>query len=172
MTNTYFLKNKIRKLSKTFSRIKCFREYADIHRVLILFDLEQAEDVKDLAKSLTFAGKDVFAYTFNSLAKHEGLVLPANFTVLNKKNLTFSGFPVQQEMERYSSMNHDTLIDITIQPHPVLQYLSLKSDASFRVGFYREEKTFDDLLLEYDPEQGFCFLISQLHFYMKSLRAK
>jgi len=26
--------------------------------------------------------------------------------------------------------------------------------------------------LEYDPEQSFVFLTSQLHFYMKSIRSK
>ena len=168
----YFLINKIRKITKEFSRKKSFREYADIHRVVILFDLEHAEDVKDLSKSLKFAGKEVFSYTFNTNTKDEGPVLPDSFTVLNRKLLTLSGFPQQQVMENYKSLCPDTLLDLTVQPHPVLQYLSLKSDASFRVGFHKEEKAIDDLLLEYDPGQSFVFLISQLHFYMKSLRAK
>jgi len=168
----YSLVNKIRKITKEFNRKKCFREYADIHRVVILFDLENAEVVKDLAKSLKFSGKEVFSYTFNPKAKDEGPVLPDNFTMLNRKNLTFNGLPQKQVMENYKSLCPDTLIDLTIQPHPVLQYLSLKSDASFRVGFHKEEKAIDDLLLEYDPGQSFVFLTSQLHFYMKSLRAK
>ncbi len=168
----YFLVNKIRKITKEFSRKKCFREYADIHRVVILFDLEHAEDVKDFAKSLTFAGKEVFAYTFNPIAKNEMPVLPPNFTIINKKQLIFNGFPQQQLMESFKSIVPDTLIDLTVQPHPVLQYLALKSEATYRVGFHREEKTFDDLLLEYDPEQSFVFLTSQLHFYMKSIRSK
>jgi len=168
----YFLVNKIRKLTKDFNRKKCFREYADIHRVVILFDLEHAEDVKDLAKSLTFAGKEVYTYSYNPIAKNELPVLPSSFTVINRNQLTFTGFPDQQMMESYKSLAPDTLIDLTVQPHPVLQYLSLKSEASYRVGFLREEKTFDDLLLEYDPEQSFVFLTSQLHFYMKSIRSK
>lgn len=168
----YFLVNKIRKITKEFSRKKCFREYADIQRVVILFDFEHVEDVKDLAKSLKFAGKEVFCYTFNPAAKNEVPVLPDSFTVLNRKELNFNGFPQQQVMEKYKSLTPDTLIDLTVQPHPVLQYLSLKSEASYRVGFHREEKTFDDLLLEYDAGQSFVFLTSQLHFYMKSIRSK
>lgn len=168
----YFLVNKIRKITKEFNRKKCFREYADIHRVVILFDFEHVEDVKDLAKSLKFAGKEVFSYTFNPAAKNEVPVLPDSFTVLNRKELSFNGFPLQHVMEKYKSLTPDTLIDLTVQPHPVLQYLSLKSEASYRVGFHREEKIVDDLLLEYDTNQSFVFLTSQLHFYMKSIRSK
>jgi len=168
----YFLVNKIRKITKEFNRKKCFREYADIHRVVILFDIEHAEDVKDLSKSLKFAGKEVFSYTFNPKTKEESPVLPGNFTVLDREQLNFKGFPQQLTMESYKALCPDTLIDLTVQPHPVLQYLSLKSEASYRVGFRREEKTFDDLLLEYDTDQSFVFLTSQLHFYMKSIRSK
>jgi len=168
----YFLMNKIRKITKEFTRKKCFREYADIRRVVILFDLEHAEDVKDLAKSLKFAGKEVFAYSFNPNAKDEVPVFPESFTVINRKHLNYKGFPQHQAMEDYKALCPDTLMDLTVQPHPVLQYLSLKSDASYRVGFQREEKTRDDLLLEYDPGQSFVFLTSQLHFYMKSIRSK
>lgn len=172
MKMMYFLINKIRKITKGFNRKKCFREYADIVRVVILFDLEHAEDVKDLSKSLMFAGKEVFCYTFNPNPKGEGPVLPDSFTVINKKQLTFNGFPPQNMMDDYKSIQPDTLIDLTVQPHPILQYLSLKSDASYRVGFLKEGKAMDDLLLEYDPEQSFVFLTSQLHFYMKSIRSK
>jgi hypothetical protein len=172
MTILYFLLNRIRKITKNFSREKCFREYADIRRIVILFDLEHTEDVKDLAKSLKFAGKEVFCFSFNPNTKDEGPVLPENFTILNRKQLSFNGFPLQQVMENFKLISPDTLIDLTVQPHPVLQYLSLKSLASYRVGFYQEVKTFDDLLLEYDPKQSFVFLTSQLHFYMKSIRSK
>jgi len=172
MKMMYFLLNKIRKITKGFSRKKCFREYADIKRVVILFDLEHAEDVKDLSKSLKFADKEVFCYSFNPNPKGEVPVLPDSFTVIKKKELTFTGLPQQNVMDVYKSIQPDTLIDLTVQPHPILQYLSLKSEASYRVGFLKEEKTIDDLLLEYDTEQSFVFLTSQLHFYMKSIRSK
>jgi hypothetical protein len=82
------------------------------------------------------------------------------------------GFPLSNVMENFKGIHPDTLIDLTVKPHPVLQYLSLTCEASYRVGFQREEKTVDDLLLEYHPEQSFAFLTSQLHFYMKSIRSK
>lgn len=167
-----FLTNKIRKISKNYLRIKCFRMYADIHKVVVLFDLAHAEEVKDFAKSLTFAGKQVQCLTFNPNVKVDVPVLPDNFRVLNKKDLNFKGIPHDHVMEYVKSFEPDTLIDLTVEPHPVLQYLSLMSEASYRVGFLREENTFDDLLLEYDPTQSFVFLTSQLHFYMKSIRSK
>lgn len=172
MKMMYFLLNKIRKITKGFSRKKSFREYADIEKVVILFDLEHAEEVKDLSKSLKFADKEVFCYTFNPNTKVELPVFPDCFTVIKKKDLSFTGLPHQNVMDTYKSIQPDTLIDLTVQPHPILQYLSLKSEASYRVGFLKEEKAIDDLLLEYDPEQSFVFLTSQLHFYMKSIRSK
>lgn len=166
------LVNKIHKISKQYIRTKCFRIYADIHRVVILFDLLHAEEVKDFAKTLIFAGKEVQCLTFNPNTKVDAPVFPENFKVIGKKDLHFNGTPHANLMEYVKSFAPDTLIDLTVEPHPVLQYLSLKSEASYRVGFLREEKTFDDLLLEYDPTQSFVFLTSQLHFYMKSIRSK
>lgn len=172
MTILYFLNNKIRNMAKGFVRTKCFREYEDIRRVLLLFDLEHAEEVVDFAKSLTFAGKEVHGLTFLPDAKTALPVVPENFKILNHNDLSFMGFPLSNVMENFKGIHPDTLIDLTVVPHPVLQYLSLTCEASYRVGFQREEKTFDDLLLEYHPEQRFDFLTSQLHFYMKSLRSK
>ena len=172
MKIVYFLNNSVRKMTKQFTRNKCFREYADIHRVVVLFDLIHAEEVNEWTKTLIADGKEVFCVSFNPNTKLEPPKLPENFTILNPKNLTYMGFPQHDVMESFKLLNSDTLLDLTVQPHPVLQYLSLKSEASFRVGFLREGKTFDDLLLEYDPGQGFVFLTSQLHFYMKSIRSK
>lgn len=172
MIITYFLVNKIRKLTKSYERIKCFREYADIHRVVVLVDLEQAEAVGPFVQSLIQDGKEVFCLTFNPNDKVEPPVLPENMLVLNRKSLSFNGFPLHDVMENFKLLNPDTLVNLTVQPHPVLQFLALTSQASFRIGFLREEKTMDDLLLEYDSEQPFDFLTGQLHFYMKSLRSK
>lgn len=172
MTILYFLNNAVRKMSKGYVRKKSFREYDEIHRVLVLFDLEHAEDVADFAKTLTSAGKEVFGLTYLPNAKTELPVVPENFKILNSKDLSFTGFPLSDVMENFKAVQPDTLIDLTVQPHPVLQYLSLKCEAGYRVGFQRSEKTVDDLLLEYHPEQRFAFLTDQLHFYMKSLRSK
>lgn len=168
----YFLLQKIRQMTKSYVRTKCFKEYADIHRVVVLFDLEHTDEVVDFAKSLTFAGKEVHGFTLNLEAKKELPKLPDNFKILNRKDLSYNGFPLRDVMENFKDLKPDTHIDLTVKPHPVLQYLSLKCEAEYRIGFHRQEKTIDDLLLEYNPEQGFAFLTSQLHFYMKSLHSK
>jgi hypothetical protein len=170
--NTYFLRKSIRKNSKSLVRKKCFREYKNIHRVLILFDLENAECVKDFAKSLLFAGKEVFAYSFDASKRGACPVLPDHFHVWNKSHLTLAGIPHQKSLEDFLSEHPDTIVDLCVNPHPVLQYLSLKTGADYRVGFHLENQSFGDLLIEYNTEQGFVFLTSQLHFYMKSLHTK
>jgi hypothetical protein len=168
----YFLNQKIRSLTKGFRRAKCFREYTDIHRIAVLFDADHLDEVMSFVETLSGEGKEVRCFSFQPNPKLQLENYPEKVEMLNRKDLTNMGFIHKDAMDRFKSFQADTLLDLTVLPDPVLQFLSLSSEAGYRVGFLKTEKTFDDLVLEYHPEQGFAFLTDQLHFYLKSLRAK
>lgn len=170
--NQFFLKRAIRRLHKSWKRTKCFKEYKHINRVLVLFDMENAEAVKDFVKSIQYTGKEVLAVSFFQGKLVEMPVVTDGFVLWHKEYLDYWGMPKAKELEDFKQFKPDTLIDLSIRPNYVVNYLSLITNAEYRVGFHLDEKSCGDLMIEYNPEQGFAFLTSQLHFYMKTLRTK
>jgi len=171
ITIPFFLKQKIKKLTKEFVRIKKFREYKEIQNILLLFNLENLTEVEDFVHQLTRDGKKVLACSFDSKIKIIPRV-PENFIVWNTNQLDIYGIPLQTELKTLTDFSSDTLIDLTTTPTPVLQYLFLNATSDFRVGFNRENAGLYDLLIERNPEHDFSFFVNQMLFYLKSLHTK
>jgi hypothetical protein len=166
-----FLKQKIKKLTKKYVRAKKFRAYKDIHDVIVLFDIENLSVAEYFIKTLVQDGKKVKAYSFDKKRnKHQ---LPESYHIWTKDAFGFfDGIPKKQELLVFMKDSADTLIDITIKPTPVLQYLFLNTSADFRVGFNSDKAALYDLLIEHDQKREFSFFLDQMLFYMKSLRTK
>jgi len=170
---TFFLQRKIRKISDSYIRDKKFREYKDIHQVMLFFNMEDLEVVKSFADLLVADGKQVMAYTYdNGVDKSKPSKLPDNYKILTKKDLNFFCFPHDDVVSAFSKYATDTLIDLTVRPSLILKYLFLNSSSDFRVGFNRENGRLYDLLIERNEEEDFAFFVNQMLFYMKSLRTK
>ncbi|MDD4923190.1 MAG: hypothetical protein PHS30_12055 [Bacteroidales bacterium] len=168
-----FLQHKIIKLSKVYVRNKRFREYKDIHRVVLFFNMEDMAVVNAFANGLMADGKQVIAYSYDNNADKASLpALPDMYRILTKKQLDFFSFPKKDVISTFSGLSVDTLIDLTVRPSLVLKYLFLNSSADFRVGFNRDNGQLYDLLIERNQEQDFSFFTNQMLFYMKSLRSK
>jgi len=166
-----FLNNRIKKLSKKHSRYKTFREYKDIRKITLLFDMEHLTEVEAFIHTLTEDGKQVTAHSF-VMKKTAHPLLSETFHIWNKENLDFWHIPRSSDIKTFKSSKPDTLIDLTNGKSPILRYLFLNSTAAFRVGFNDENAQLYDLLIERNKEQDFSFFVSQLLFYMKSLRTK
>jgi hypothetical protein len=169
---TFFLKRKIKRLTKEFVRVRTFCEYKNVHRVVLLFDIENLSDVQAFVKTLEADGKYVHAFSFESMKKKDAQPLPENIHLWNKSHLDIYGIPQKEKTGAFCRCESDTVMDLTIHPHPVLQYLYLLTQADYRVGFNRENARLYDLLIECVPGQDFSFLSGQMHFYMKTLRTK
>jgi len=166
-----FLKNQIKKLSKKHSRYKTFREYNDIRKITLLFDMENLPEVEAFVKTLMDDGKQVMAHSF-VIKKTAYPQLSENFHIWHKNNLDFWSIPKSSDIKAFKSIKSDTLIDLTNGSSPVLRYLFLSSSAAFRVGFNYENAQLFDLLIERTKTQDFSFFVNQMLFYMKSLRTK
>lgn len=166
-----FITKKIKKLTKELVRVKTFREYEKIHRVTLLFDIEDLTSVETLVQTLNSEGKDVTAYSFDS--KNQSIPqLPETFNIWNKSNLDFWGIPKEADFKIFKGREADTLIDLTKKTSPIMRYLFLNSSADFRVGFNHDNALLYDLLIERNEAQEFSFFVNQMLFYMKSLRTK
>jgi hypothetical protein len=166
-----FLKRQIKKLTDNLVRVKTFRDYEDIRKVILLFDIEDLAVVKTFVDTLIVDGKQVSAYSFDA-KKNVYPQLPEHFKIWNKDQLDFYGIPKSAGLSAFTEHTADTLIDLTNASSLVLRYLFLHAPADFRVGFNRDNALLYDLLIERSQEQDFAFFVNQLLFYMKRLRTK
>lgn len=166
-----FLKHEIKKLTKRYVRFKQFREYNEIHDVIVFFNIENMPDAEIFIKTLIQDGKKVTAYSFDK-KNDNALRLPDIYHILTKNALNFGCIPKKNELLAFKRQQADTLIDLTITPSLILKYLFLNSSANYRIGFNRENGALYDLLIEHNQGQAFSFFLNQMLFYMKSLRTK
>jgi hypothetical protein len=168
----FILKKKIRKKAHAFERRKNFFEYSEVKRVLLLFDVVHLPEIQVFANQLKQEGKEVVAYTFEEKKRKEPLNMPAGFHLLTGQDTDFFGVPRKSLLQAFTGIQADTIMDLSLQGDLVLRYLYLHSKAEFRVGFNTEFPEWYDLTIETRPDQEYSFLLSQLHFYLKSLRTK
>jgi len=165
-----FLKQKIKKLAKNYVRTKRFRTFENIHEIIIFFNIENLLEVEHFVETLIQYGKKVRAYSFDKKKnKHQ---LPEIYHILTKDMFELNGIPKKQKLLAFTQDYADTLIDLTINPSPVFQYLFLNAPADFRIGFNKGNAALYDLLIERNQDQEFSFFLAQMLFYMKSLRTK
>jgi hypothetical protein len=168
----FILKKKIQKKAKTFVRSKNFYEYAQIKRVLLLFDIDRLDHVQAFVGLLRQEGKEVVAYTFEAKVRKEPLVLPKDFYLLTKQNTDILNIPLKPVIQAFTADKADTVMDLSIRGDLVLRYLYLHTKADFRIGFNVDSPEWYDLTIEAHMDQEYGFLLSQLHFYLKTLRTK
>ncbi len=173
--NKIALRAAIRRLKRNFVRSKCFVDYQDIKRVLLFFNREHLEAVMPLIKGLETDGKRVFALCLeDSKIKQEetSLSMPQYIHLWKKNDLNIFSLPKKDKINDVNSFNADTLIDLTLRPSLVHDLLYYHTQASYRIGFNRQDSSQFDLLLAVDGEHDAPFFFSQLLFYLKSLRTR
>lgn len=166
-----FLKYQLKKLSELFVREKIFREYKDIRKVLLLFDIEDLLVVENFVATLNAEGKQVAAYSVD-LKKNVYPQLSENFKIWDKQKLDRYGVPKKEDISLFKKETADVLIDLTNSSSLIQKYLFLNASVNYRVGFNRDNAMNYDMLIERNLDHDFSFFADQLLFYMKSLRSK
>jgi hypothetical protein len=174
MTNIA-LKAAIRRLKRNYVRTKCFVDYPDIHRVLLFFNREHLEAVIPLIQTLETDGKQVFALCLDDYKlRPEQLTekLPSPIRQWKKADLNIFSVPIKERINEVRAFEADTLIDLTLRPSLIHDLLFHHTQATYRVGFSRQDPSRFDLLLAVDAEHDAPFFFGQLLFYLKSLRTR
>lgn len=159
----------IRKARNHHQRIKRFRTYQEVERVLVLFNIEHLDEAQALVKILEKDGKRVRAYSLDK-RKIDYQFLPHAFHIWNKADLTAFSVPLKDQLEEVAGFNADTLLDMSLNPLPWQQLLHFHTAADYRIGFDCQDPSHFDLLLATGQEKSLAFFLDQLLFYLKSIR--
>ncbi len=163
------MKAYLRKAQRRHQRIKRFRTYREVSRVLVLFNIENLDEAQALVKLLEKDGKQVKAFSLDK-RKVDYSFLPHAFSIWDKSDLTAFSVPLKEKLAEVEDFKADTLIDMSIRPLTWQALLHCYTTADYRVGFSCQDSAHFDLLLTTGQDKSLAFFLDQLLFYLKSIR--
>lgn len=159
----------LRRARRKHQRVKRFRSYQEVNRVLVLFNIEHLDEAVALVKILEADGKKVKAYSLDKRRIDYSLLTFA-FCIWNKSHLSVFSVPLREHLAAVEAFNADTLIDMSLKPAPWQALVHYHTQADYRIGFDCQDPSRFDLILTLGQEQSLAFFLDQLLFYMKSIR--
>lgn len=150
-----------------------FKGYADVQKVLILFEsdmVERNDDIKKIIRTLQADGKQVTAWGYIHKKLPETATL-RDYRVLADKDVRFWLCPDEQQSADICREHFDVLIDLTMEHSLVLGYLYRMAEVGFRVSRYREGNLAADFMIDLPTEKlaDRTYLFEQVQYYLKNI---
>lgn len=150
-----------------------FLGYADLSRVLILFEsdlVERNEDIKRIIQTLQADGKQVTAWGYIHKKLPETATL-RDYRVLADKDIHLWQMPDEQQTADIQRDHYDVLLDLTMGDSLVLAYLYRMAHVGFRVSRYREGLLAADFMIDIPAEKANdkTYLFEQVRYYLKNI---
>lgn len=157
-------------------REKIFRNYADIRRVLIIFEsdwLERHLQVKQLIKEMQADGKEVSAWGFIDKKDRTTPIL-RDFRVIGAREVNVFGKPKKDVLIDFTREHYDLLIDLSINQVLPLRYMALLADVDFKVGKSEpcEPYLHDFMIALPEGQTDAAYLFDQIKHYLQTIQTK
>lgn len=165
----FIRKIRIDSAKKNFQRKKKFLNYKDIRRVLILFNIQQYAQIKEVIETLQADGKSVIAWTVRH--QHEVHMLPAAIRVVDeRKELSITQALNQQVKDEFDSLSYDTLIDFNSTNDYIFDYLLVCNKSRFCIGI-RENQNIKlyDFIMRKPVKDSYLEIFKQMKYYLENI---
>lgn len=165
----YFLTQELRSFKRDQKPNKF--NFNDIKTVGILFDATSAEDFELVKRYIIylreyrkrvkaigfFSTKEIPAFTYSKL----------EYDFISAKELNFYGKPTTMIAKNFIDEEYELLIDLNVNDHFPLRYISALSKAAFKVGKYNEKDTeIYDLMIDADNTKTVKYFLRQVDTYI------
>ena len=127
-------------------------------KMLIIYEsdvLERNDAIKSIRQDLLRRQMDVTMWGYVAKKEIQTLILPQS-RILGVGDYNFFGKPRDYVLEDLQAEQYDLLIDLTTRPSLPLRYITMYTNADFKVGLNMGEGIHDMLisLPDFTPEQG------------------
>lgn len=163
-------RRKIDSTFKGYDNERAFLNYNAIKKVLVIFNLDDHEDVSNIVNELRKNGKKVAAWTARPKTSETVInYFPCMVRVVDPKtDMTWTQSLAKSVIEQFKSLEYETLIDLTTSDEPTLDYLLSMNTSRFCIGIReREEAQPYDLVVLKDEvisiTETFKYLKAFLH---------
>ena len=127
-------------------------------KIMIVYEsdvLERNDSIKSIRQDLLRRQMDVTMWGYVEKKEITTLILPQS-RILGVNDYNFFGKPRDYVLTDLAAEHYDLLIDLTTRPLLPLRYITMYTDADFKVGLNLGEGLHDMLisLPDFNPEQG------------------
>lgn len=88
----------------------------------------------------------------------------------SKKNLNWYGKPKNPKVLDFIQMDFDILIDLSLKDYFPIQYIVAASNAKFKIGRFKKDKSYYDLMIDISENNSLDFYIEQIKHYLSILK--
>jgi len=160
-----YARKKLHKLAGNIKRTPVFPHLDSAKLIGVIWHPSQKEAFHYLKnyfnrEQVIFRGFCVFEDDINPLPDTNTLTI---------KDLNWLGFPKQETIDGFTSINFDILLNISLNQNLTLDYLTLISKAKFKVGSSPSETNYFDLNINIGKKDDVMYLVKQQIFYLAQL---
>lgn len=165
----YFIKRKINDLACNRHRIRRFKSWSEVNRVMVFYHTAESETVVKCIDTLEKMGKTVFLCSYGSAVPENK---EGNLHIQPQKDVSWWGYPQESVLKTLNDFKPDMLIDLTQKQCCVLQYLFLKCNCDFKTGIKKENQKLYDFAISMTESTDINYLFNQIIFYLQTIRSK
>ena len=156
-------------------RAKRFVPYREASTIVVLADMEGAQQVGEALRVIGSEGKKIVLYHFTFALQKAGLSFPGIDTVeVSLEDLCQGNTRPRSEIcRRFESLKPDVLVDLTLSDYLPVAYLVASSNAPMRLGLKKDSLAPADIMVQLESEQATAEgLLRNLLFYWKNIAVK
>lgn len=172
---SFLKKRKIRKSIAKRKRQHSFRNFDSIKNILILFNINDTEEIKVIAENLRREGKNIIMWTYDPAKKgkkEQKNPIPSTIYTLNKKDISVTGNINNKKFEEFANAQYDTILDLTTKDQYPQQYLISNSKADFIIGIRETEHDLYDFILLKDNNMSIGESFRQIKKYLAKIHVR
>lgn len=139
-----------------------------IKKVGVIWHPEQKEAFHYLQEY--FSKKQVIFRSLCVYNEKNEMAIDSNSIIL--KDLNWWGFPKPGIIDSFAEMQFDLLLNISLEQNLALDYITLTTQAKFKIGWSPNEKNYFDLNINIVQNQDALYLAKQQIFYLGQLNKK
>ena len=155
---------------KKFKRKTQFFNFENAKTACILFCCSDEQSFEAIREFASFLKSRNIAVT--ALGYFPGKKIPDKFLFHNNINffsnndLNWYYKPNNASLNKFIDQKVDLFFDLSINSYFPVDFVSLLSNASFKIGMEKKENTDFDLMINIDKNKTIAYLIEQIKYYL------
>lgn len=143
----FLLNRKTKKLLKNTNREKAFINWSQIHRILIVFDTNDYEEVDAFVEYLEKNGKKVNAYAFKNKSDNYDYSDTPYLIVSKKETNDWTGESFYELTRNLEKETYDLALDLNLKRNAFLESILVNANAYLKAGYKKSDLPFYDLTI-------------------------
>jgi len=168
-----FIRKKLISLVSDEKRKTAFKSLNTIHRLLILFDAADYNEIKRFIETLKQKEKkEVVACCYVS-KKNPDTTLSDAILLRQKEDMNWMNIPSGAFINKLNQVHYDAVIDLSLNDNLAMEYVLANIHCSFKIGIRKKEFPLYDLTIsssDNDP-LSIDYFGKQLLHYLKEIRS-